>query len=45
MTFILLFRCHLGMDFDIEQREGSYCVLMTDRFASSMLVPFSWMPV
>jgi hypothetical protein len=26
-TFILLFRCYPGMDFDIEQREGSYCVL------------------
>jgi hypothetical protein len=22
MTFILLFRCHLGMDFDMGQREG-----------------------
>jgi hypothetical protein len=27
--FILLFRCHLGMDFDIGQIEGSYCVLKT----------------
>jgi hypothetical protein len=26
-TFILLFRCHPGMDFDIRQREGRYCVL------------------
>jgi hypothetical protein len=24
--FILLFRCHPGMDFDIRQREGRYCV-------------------
>jgi hypothetical protein len=28
-NFILLFRCHLGMDFDIGQREGRYCVLKT----------------
>jgi hypothetical protein len=29
-TFILLFRCHLGMDFDIRQRECSYWVLKMD---------------
>jgi hypothetical protein len=29
-NFILLFRCHPGMDFDIGQREGRYCVLTTD---------------
>jgi hypothetical protein len=44
-TFILLFRCHLGMDFDIGQREGRYCVFKMDQFTSSMLVLFSWMPV
>jgi hypothetical protein len=43
--FILLFRCHLVMDFDIRQREGSYYVLKMDQFASSMLVLLSWMPV
>jgi hypothetical protein len=43
--FILLFRCHKEMEFDIGQREGRYCVHKTDRFASSMLVLFPWMLV
>jgi hypothetical protein len=30
MISILIFRCHPGMDFDIGQREGRYCVLKTD---------------
>jgi hypothetical protein len=29
-TFILLFRCHPEIDFDIGQREGRYCVHKTD---------------
>jgi hypothetical protein len=44
MTFILLFRCHLKVDFDMGQREGIY-LHKTDQFISSMLVLFSWMPV
>jgi hypothetical protein len=43
-AFILLFRCHLEVDFDMEQREGEYCA--QDRPSHVlMLVLFSWMLV